>query len=1093
MPSSSDTSHMLPESERTRSVDESARHASPDEHAGPAIARTDIRAAGNQAVQRAARSAGRLDRMPSGRPGDAFEQDADRAVERAVAAVTLPSAPGGTSATVPPPDSGGSGDPRDPARAAAHTSVRQQLDRALGTSSADVRIHADAAAAASARAEGAQAFTVGRDVYFGAGQYSPDTPTGIRLMAHELAHVAQQTGGGAATAAPSTRTSGPMVQRQAAGSGAASTQGGPGQPAPSANVTLIPPDQVSEPRANDLLVATFSGKMVALPAPGAFVLLHPPQQGTPIPEVPLFTAPTIGKESLIVVNVGGRTGFQLDAGGEPAVVFPGAIAAIQQALGITSVAKVAITHIHEDHVQSWTALIRSQQIRPENIYFPAAFAANPAALGSTFARAMQAANADPALQSLGFGPGARFQSIPTPTTGAFFRQTVREGDVTLDFYGLTREFQDLQAQRARGAAQPRADTASLLTRATYEPTGLRVLFLGDLRGSDLTLFRQALGDAAYGEMLQGVRIIEGFQHHMGALESQADRAGLADLIKTTYLRSGSLTVIAQSQQRYGRSSQFLNRSLIEGLNQLGVDVHVAMEPQAGQVGTVTASSEGAVTTAGGTIESRPGRADVRADVDRLIRLRRAEEVLARYGRFVKEEYRYTDDVRRDRADLEQALNDYVDTTLTNVQSGAAGRAQSALNNPAQQQQALSRVKSIRPVEAKLMPAYMQGIDELNRIGPYRETFEEELKLARTSGRLSDKGIEALWEFDPEEAARLVGSSNLPRGEQRRVTEQLPGQGVPAGPRAVAWFMLAVEVAEIAAPLVQQKRASDFADDVGKGLSDIMWWQSKGVFPTMQGVNDRWWPRDNEWTTSPARIQQLLNSEDLDYLALTGIADENWDAFTIWISTNIRNYVDWFSQIQHSNAIKHEGSNIEEFTWSYRKGHVESNWHGFNVTEEWQPSDRLTTILRAAARAMIAGTERDVAAIEKGPGSSFHEGPAVDVSYYHSRPAFAYKPQAIGKKKYKAGVDPRALYTISGHQQRVSGMPADSVFYVFPDAVATEPVPDGYVVVGGADYDTYMYIYASYNVTQSYVSGTRANLANYLEVMLAKSDDLEDAK
>jgi hypothetical protein len=56
-----------------------------------------------------------------------------------------------------------------------------------------VRVHADAKAAESARAVNAVAYTVGNDVVFSAGRYSPATPTGRRLLAHELTHVVQQS------------------------------------------------------------------------------------------------------------------------------------------------------------------------------------------------------------------------------------------------------------------------------------------------------------------------------------------------------------------------------------------------------------------------------------------------------------------------------------------------------------------------------------------------------------------------------------------------------------------------------------------------------------------------------------------------------------------------------------------------------------------------------------------------------------------------------------------------------------------------------------------------------------------------------------
>ena len=55
-----------------------------------------------------------------------------------------------------------------------------------------VRVHTDARAAESAQAVGALAYTVGRDVIFGAGRYAPQTASGRELLAHELTHVVQQ-------------------------------------------------------------------------------------------------------------------------------------------------------------------------------------------------------------------------------------------------------------------------------------------------------------------------------------------------------------------------------------------------------------------------------------------------------------------------------------------------------------------------------------------------------------------------------------------------------------------------------------------------------------------------------------------------------------------------------------------------------------------------------------------------------------------------------------------------------------------------------------------------------------------------------------
>jgi len=56
-----------------------------------------------------------------------------------------------------------------------------------------VRLHADAEAAHAAKAIHAKAYTVGSDIVFAAGRYAPETAEGKRLLAHELAHVVQQS------------------------------------------------------------------------------------------------------------------------------------------------------------------------------------------------------------------------------------------------------------------------------------------------------------------------------------------------------------------------------------------------------------------------------------------------------------------------------------------------------------------------------------------------------------------------------------------------------------------------------------------------------------------------------------------------------------------------------------------------------------------------------------------------------------------------------------------------------------------------------------------------------------------------------------
>jgi outer membrane protein OmpA-like peptidoglycan-associated protein len=75
-------------------------------------------------------------------------------------------------------------------------SQQELFETQFGQDFSQVRVHADAQAAQLADEASAKAFTKGRHIVFGAGQFKPGTPEGAALMAHELTHVAQQAAAG---------------------------------------------------------------------------------------------------------------------------------------------------------------------------------------------------------------------------------------------------------------------------------------------------------------------------------------------------------------------------------------------------------------------------------------------------------------------------------------------------------------------------------------------------------------------------------------------------------------------------------------------------------------------------------------------------------------------------------------------------------------------------------------------------------------------------------------------------------------------------------------------------------------------------------
>jgi hypothetical protein len=148
-------------------------------------------------------------------PGDIYEREADRIADQVMARATHPAnsgappriqrLPGQSSGQMDAAPAGvdhvltSPGRPLEPA-------LRQDMEQRFGHDFSHVRVHADDRAAGCSQEVGARAFTVGKDIAFGAGEFAPRTHEGRRLLAHELVHVIQQN--------RSESSSAPTIQRQ---------------------------------------------------------------------------------------------------------------------------------------------------------------------------------------------------------------------------------------------------------------------------------------------------------------------------------------------------------------------------------------------------------------------------------------------------------------------------------------------------------------------------------------------------------------------------------------------------------------------------------------------------------------------------------------------------------------------------------------------------------------------------------------------------------------------------------------------------------------------------------------------------------------
>jgi hypothetical protein len=140
-----------------------------------------------------------------GKPDDAYEIEAERAADRALvdgrrqggSSELTPARPGLLQRRANANAGAARGLPQQLGSAASEArplpaTQRSFFEQRLGHDFGAVRIHDGPASAAAAASVGAQAFAHGQNVYFGAGEYRPNSRPGQWLIAHELAHTVQQ-------------------------------------------------------------------------------------------------------------------------------------------------------------------------------------------------------------------------------------------------------------------------------------------------------------------------------------------------------------------------------------------------------------------------------------------------------------------------------------------------------------------------------------------------------------------------------------------------------------------------------------------------------------------------------------------------------------------------------------------------------------------------------------------------------------------------------------------------------------------------------------------------------------------------------------
>lgn len=195
-----------PHSRPTPSVKRSHLRFAQSPESGNFIQRKSSCACGGSCPHCSAKSAG--PGLQISQPSDSHEVEADRAADQIMrmpdGATAAPIAQTADESTVSRSCSScaSSGAGSDPSEVVEHGTsggghsldpqTRSFMEPRFGQDFSDVRVHTGSRAAESASSIGATAYTVGRDIVFGADRYAPHTSQGRALLAHELTHTVQQ-------------------------------------------------------------------------------------------------------------------------------------------------------------------------------------------------------------------------------------------------------------------------------------------------------------------------------------------------------------------------------------------------------------------------------------------------------------------------------------------------------------------------------------------------------------------------------------------------------------------------------------------------------------------------------------------------------------------------------------------------------------------------------------------------------------------------------------------------------------------------------------------------------------------------------------
>jgi hypothetical protein len=956
------------------------------------------------------------------------------------------------------------------------------------------RLHEDAEADALAAELGARAFTTGRNVFVRRGELTPG------LLAHELHHVRQQALGPPVSSLRIDRKDS-AAEREAARAARGAVASVTPVPAglvqrQAAPASMQPPNQTLLPDLTQIhWRAVQSDDAVLMLRGDDHALYVLPARGLvfePLPEAPQAKAaqpasigiPAAGHAATYLVRTGQGVGVLIDAAGtargQPNVLMPASLAFIRARMGITNILGAVLSHTHADHIANLESFVQSGQVTGNRVFvYPGWESATAGPLARVFAslRAQRYA-------AQGFGPGWQPTQLTTRDVAGVTSATLQLGDARIDVVTRSVDLQRYVAELRAGRSGTKfADAASMLTRVRLAGFDFDLTIVGDIRGETLADLHDQMGAAAFNDFFKDTRVLGGFQHHLGAVNSARDVRGMLLLLRAARSAEVQLTAVVQTDA--GR-----NMDLIRQLQEAGVRVIALGQVDPNAPAGVTIKATGAVEAQGA--QTFDPTATALEAQSRIARLLRAAEVLEQHPTLISVSgaghREIAQGLRAEAERLRGALYERQELAL-----GQTWRSTTRADYATRLAQNTTSLTTPRGMAASVGD---DGLRMLGRVAERGEEMEREVYLARQIGRASERLRRLVMEVEPEfaravladefgratteretlRAQRRAETTLRRQAELQRIVGSSGGGGMGRMGKGVAVGLIALQLFEIVEPFItfeiqqyRDRKARDFYTFLTVGS----WWQDKAVpmpLRARRGGADvplgemtpaalrRIWEDlpSNQQRPQKELPEAVQKSSPLQALWIPRLSEwpapaQIWDAFRLWISIQVNTFDDYAAEFMDvpNPAIRQQGS-FQTGTWEVLTGSIDSDGH---VEEHWDASPELTKIMNATANTVIAGTEQRIEEAWKRRGA------------IEQQPSTMYDPnvprapirQPLTRAHFRSGVGPvySAIYIEAIHDWEIRKLDSFRFFDRNPYFQVHDAMggPRGYVMVTGADYNT----------------------------------------